>query len=77
MSKKILKNPNGSNQFLDPTKPEEYNRSLIYVDNKMVMENQISIEDLLKMSEQPDKFNLSNYLKTKVHKEKVKRGLVD
>jgi hypothetical protein len=51
MSKKILKNPNGSNQFLDPTKPEEYNRSLIYVDNKMVLENEISMDDLIRMSE--------------------------
>lgn len=35
---------------------------LIYVDNKMVLENEISSEDLLRMADQPDKFRLSKYL---------------
>lgn len=52
MSKKILQNPL-SPSFMDPTKPEEHNRHLIYVDNKMVLENQISIDDLLRMADQP------------------------
>ncbi len=48
----------------------------IFVDNKMVLENEISMDDLLRMSEQPGKFTLSNYLKKKVWKEKVRRGLI-
>ncbi|TNV83551.1 hypothetical protein FGO68_gene13839 [Halteria grandinella] len=49
----------------------------IYVDNKMVMENQISMDDLIRMSDQTNKFQLSNYLIRKVRREKVKRGLVE
>ena len=48
---------------------------MIYVDNKMVMENQISMDDLIRMSEQPRKFTMSNYLRNKVKKERMKRGL--
>lgn len=49
----------------------------IYVDNKMVMENQISMDDLIRMSDQTNKFQLSNYLIRKVRREKVKRGLAE
>lgn len=45
--------------------PGKGNR-VIYVDNKMVLENQITTEDLLKMAEQPQKFRLSNHLVNKV-----------
>jgi hypothetical protein len=50
--------------------------SKIYVDNKMVLENDISMDDLIRMSEQKNKFQLSQYLKRKVRREKVKRGLL-
>ncbi len=50
MSKKILKSGHGSN-FLDPTKPEDFNPQLIYVDNKMVLENEISMDDLIRMAD--------------------------
>lgn len=49
MSKKILKSGHGN--FLDPTKPEDFNPQLIYVDNKMVLENEISMDDLIRMAD--------------------------
>ena len=76
MSKKILKNPmaGSGTSFSDPTKLEEFNPKLIYVDNKMVLENEISMDDLIRMADQPEKFRLSNYLRNKVLKERAKRG---
>lgn len=43
-------------------------QKLIYVDNKMVLENNISNEDLLKMANMPGKFHLSHYLRNKVRR---------
>jgi len=58
---------------IDVTKPESFNTQMIYVDNKMMMENQLGMEDLMRMAEQPHKFRLSNYLRNKVAKERARR----
>ena len=50
---------------------------LIFVDNKLLIENELGIEDLLKMADQPLKFRLSNYLIRKVNKERARRSGVD
>jgi len=36
---------------LDPTNPEALGPQMIYVDNKMVLENEISMEDLMRMAD--------------------------
>lgn len=45
----------------------------MFVDNKFMLENQLTMEDLLVMAEQPHKFRLSNYLRNKVVKERARR----
>jgi len=43
-------------------------QKVIYVDNKIVLENNLSNEDLLKMADMPSKFHLSHYLRNKVRR---------
>lgn len=42
----------------------------MYVDNKVVLQNNLQMHDLERMFDSPDKFYLSNYLKNKVIKKR-------
>ena len=42
----------------------------IFIDNKTVLSNQIGMEELERMYDQPDRFHLSNYLQNKVAKKR-------
>ena len=57
----------------DVTDPDSISNHMIYVDNKVFLENQLTMDDLLKMADQPHKFRLSNYLRNKVIRERAKR----
>mmetsp|Transcript_13602 Transcript_13602/g.9787 ORF Transcript_13602/g.9787 Transcript_13602/m.9787 type:complete len:84 (+) Transcript_13602:677-928(+) len=46
----------------------------IYVDNNMVLENNLSLEDLEIMYSQPEKYRLSNYVRNRVLKEKKRKA---
>ena len=44
----------------------------VFVDNKVVLQNGLTMEDLEKMFDNPDRFFLSNYLRNKVIKKRQK-----
>ncbi len=70
LSKRMIPRMQGN---IDVTDPDSISNHMIYVDNKVFLENQLTMDDLLKMADQPHKFRLSNYLRNKVIRERAKR----
>lgn len=48
-----------ANQYRDV----EQTKNLVYIDRQAMKEMQLSMEDLMEMAEQPEKYALSNHLK--------------
>ena len=55
-------------EYNKPGNVEIPGKGLIFIDNKTVLQNDLKMEDVEAMFDQPEKFFLSNYLRNKVIK---------